>query len=176
VPSGLCQEAAGHPVVLMEGPDKDADEIVADLLHLTPRTGTEKRSARSKAYASHAPSEDIRRMRPPSVFSLNGPLIHVFISYRVTSEQEMSDQLHEAIVRLSRDPCFAIPPGARGKRCQAAAVKCAPRECKVFLDRLCLLDGRDWEAGFVLSLAHSVVFVPLLSWGLDNTGLARFHA
>ena len=118
-------------------------------------------------------SEEIRRMRPPSVFSLNGPLIHIFISYRVTSEQEMSDQLHEAIVQLSRDPCFAIPPGARGKRCQASEPKCAPKECKVFLDRLCLLDGRDWEAGFVLSLAHSVVFVPLLSWGPGNTGVPQ---
>ena len=54
------------PSQRMEGPDRDADEIVADLLHFTSRTGTEKRSARSKAYASHAPSEDIRRMLPTS--------------------------------------------------------------------------------------------------------------
>jgi hypothetical protein len=45
-----------------------------------------------------------------------------------------------------------------------------PHVCKVFVDKYCLLDGKDWEAGFVIALAHSIVVVPLLSWGTSDTG------
>jgi hypothetical protein len=96
--------------------------------------------------------------------------VHIFISYRAESEKNESDQLYDAVINLSKES-YPIPPGARGRPCPlVAASKSAPHICKVFLDRHCLLDGRDWEAGFILALAHSIVAVPLLSWGEDDTG------
>ena len=119
---------------------------------------------------SIAPNPDIARFRPPSRFSLSGPLVHIFISYRAESEKDESDQLYDAVINLYKES-YPIPPGARGKPCPlTAAPRSAPHVCKVFLDRHCLLDGRDWEAGFVLALAHSIVAVPLLSWSEDDTG------
>jgi hypothetical protein len=125
---------------------------------------------RRKTRITVAPNPDIARFRPPSSFSLSGPLVHIFISYRAESEKDESDQLYDAVINLSKE-AYPIPPGARGRPCPlVAAPKWAPHICKVFLDRHCLLDGRDWEAGFVLALAHSIVAVPLLSWGDDDTG------
>ena len=116
------------------------------------------------------PNEDIARFRPPNQFSLSGPLVHVFISYRAASEKTISDALYQALGRQSKESMF-IPPGARGRLCPLiAAPTCEPHVCKVFLDKHGLLDGRDWEAGFVLALAHSIVVVPLLTWGSSDTG------
>ena len=116
------------------------------------------------------PARDIERFRPDR-FSLSGPLMHVFISYRVTSDGTAADELWEALARLGQPGgAFAIPAGARGKACPFVQSQQEGGRCKVFLDRRCLLDGRDWEAGFVLALAHSLVVVPLLSWEAADGG------
>ena len=137
-----------------------------------PSTYHRAQSVRVPLQTSIAPSEDIARFRPPSTFLLSNPLLHIFISYRAASDRDSARELYEAAVSLSRESAYSIPAGARGRRCPAvAAAKSAPsNECKIFLDQFSLLDGRDWEAGFVLGLAHSIVIVPLLSWGPGDKG------
>jgi hypothetical protein len=117
-------------------------------------------------------SKDIARYRPPSKFLLSGPLMHVFLSFRAGTEMHVTEMLYEAMNRLSRES-YAIPPGARGKPCpQVAESTLGPDVCKVFFAKYSLLDGKDWETSISLALAHSLVVVPLLSWGqeLDEEG------
>jgi hypothetical protein len=60
-----------------------------------------------------------------------------------------------------------ITQGAKGEWPRFARVPQAPdsrkHTAKDFLDKRCLVDGKDWEAGFILSLMHSLVFVPIKS-------------
>ena len=115
-------------------------------------------------------SQDIGRFKPPSRFTLNGPLLHVFLSFRAGTEMATTSTLHEATIRLSKET-YPIPPGARGRPCpQVAEPRHEPDVCKVFFAPCSLLDGKDWETSIMLGLAHSVVFVPILSWGENNTG------
>ena len=60
----------------------------------------------------------------------------VFLSYRVKSELKMVEMLYDVLT-------------ARG--------------VKVWLDKRCLKPGKEWDKGFVIGLAQSRTFVPLLS-------------
>ena len=76
----------------------------------------------------------------------------------------MMESVYDSILRLSEDE-KKIPQGAKGKWPRFATV---PQDChrftvKGFLDKRCLRDGKDWQAGFVLGLMHSLVFVPIMS-------------
>jgi hypothetical protein len=83
-------------------------------------------------------------------------------SSHIVRQARRTTPINDAVINLSKQS-YAIPPGARVRPCPlTAAPRSAPHVCKAFLDRHCLLDGRDWEAGFVLALAHSIVAVPLL--------------
>ncbi|EKX32373.1 hypothetical protein GUITHDRAFT_121453 [Guillardia theta CCMP2712] len=66
-----------------------------------------------------------------------------------------------------------LPFGARGTwpRCAERPFREVQNGVKGFLDKFCLVDGKDWEAGFVLGLVHSLLFVPMLSFyeELDET-------
>jgi len=155
-----------HPTPPRPGAEEtDIDDLADELLHEPARS----RGALARR-GTLPPARDIERFRPGR-FSLSGPLMHVFISYRVASERAAADELWEALARLGKPGgAYTIPAGARGKACPFVKSGKEGGQCKVFLDRHCLLDGRDWEAGFVLALAHSLVVVPLLSWEAADGG------
>lgn len=61
-----------------------------------------------------------------------------------------------------------MPHGARGKQCpQVREQLHGPHVCKVFFCVESLVDGKDWETSICLGLAHSLVAVPLMSWGQE---------
>ena len=111
---------------------------------------------------SHPTAESVLptvAMLPRSMFSLRGELMHVFVSYRVTTEggagNGMSGLLAAKIRALSVDSTSAqelrIPRHGWGIWPKGAKkpVPFRKEEAKVFLDRDCLQDGQSWLAGFV---------------------------
>ena len=94
---------------------------------------------------------------PRSSFNLRGEMMHVFVSYRVTTEgalgNGMSGLLAEKIRTLSMDRSQEVqiprqgwgiwPKGAK------KPVRFREEQAKVFLDQDCLQDGQSWLAGFV---------------------------
>ena len=110
------------------------------------------------------PSCTIQTRAPGPLRDLRGEIFHFFLSYRVSSEGPMIEELYDTIRRLST--CEKkIPRGAKGKWPKFARAPAHEDKhvVKGFLDKRCLVDGKDWEAGFVLGLLHSLVFVPLIS-------------
>jgi hypothetical protein len=96
-------------------------------------------------------------MLPRSTFSLRAQLMHVFVSYRVSSEgalgNGMSGLLAEKMRTLSMDRSkeLQIPRQGWGIWPKGAKkpVRFREEQAKVFLDRDCLQDGQSWLAGFV---------------------------
>ena len=148
-----------HPTPSATGNDKiHIGEGRNDTSSLSPKRAPEKSFILP-------PSADIRSGVPRSLRNLIGTeLFHFFLSYRVSTEGPMMESVYDSILRLSEDE-KKIPQGAKGKWPRFATV---PQDChrftvKGFLDKRCLRDGKDWEAGFVLGLMHSLVFVPIMS-------------
>uniref|UniRef100_A0A7S1E474 Uncharacterized protein n=1 Tax=Hemiselmis andersenii TaxID=464988 RepID=A0A7S1E474_HEMAN len=103
---------------------------------------------------------------PPPTFSLRSELFHMFLSYRVRSDADVVARLYELVVSGSLND-KRIPPGGHGRWPGFAEEppKGFGKAAKVFWDKKCLQDGKDWEAGFVRGLTCSMVFVPLFSRG-----------
>ena len=72
-------------------------------------------------------------------------MTHVFISYRTGSDRQLARQLYEQLSEMTLDET--------GQR------------IRVYLDQTRLEDGQRWDAGFMSGLAHSWVFVPIVSTG-----------
>ena len=70
---------------------------------------------------------------------------HVLISYRTCSARELARLLYEQRSEMTIDET--------GQR------------VRVYLDQTRLEDGQRWDAGFMNGLAHSWVFVPIVSTG-----------
>eukprot|EP01051_Picozoa_sp_SAG22_P005397 SAG22_NODE_319_length_12493_cov_33.326475_3_plen_404_part_00 len=70
---------------------------------------------------------------------------HVFISYRVASDRQLARRLYELLSDLTLEDT--------GQR------------LRVYLDQTRLEDGQRWDSGFMEGLAHSWVFVPIVSVG-----------
>eukprot|EP00960_Hanusia_phi_P001786 51087-Hanusia_phi.AAC.1 len=112
------------------------------------------------------PSPSIRTGKPGLLRSLRTELFHFFLSYRVRTEEGMIEGLYDKIVRMASEE-KPLPFGAKGTwpRCaRSPGPEMLYNRVKGFLDKRCLIDGKDWEASFVLGLAHSMLFVPLLSF------------
>eukprot|EP00050_Salpingoeca_kvevrii_P004877 m.263863 g.263863 ORF g.263863 m.263863 type:complete len:647 (-) comp11053_c2_seq2:1211-3151(-) len=77
----------------------------------------------------------------------------IFISYRVSTEATVAKRLWEKM-QLPKMPRI-------GKE---------RRTVRAYLDNECLVQGRDFQEGFVQGLMTSDVFVPLLSFCEDQTG------
>mmetsp|Transcript_32620 Transcript_32620/g.76001 ORF Transcript_32620/g.76001 Transcript_32620/m.76001 type:complete len:983 (-) Transcript_32620:1453-4401(-) len=108
-------------------------------------------------------SEYARGIKPPPTFSLRGPLFHAMISYRVATESMVAQDLYDKLRSLSASS-KPLPPGGKGLWCAFAKEPDEPNGAKIYLDHLCLLNGKPWRAGFIMGLAHSMVVVPLLTW------------
>jgi hypothetical protein len=72
-------------------------------------------------------------------------MTHVFISYRTGSDRQLARRLC--------DQLSALTIGETDQR------------IRVYLDQTRLEDGQRWDAGFMNGLAHSWVFVPIVSVG-----------
>jgi hypothetical protein len=72
-------------------------------------------------------------------------MTHVFISYRTGSDRQLARRLYEQLSEMTIDET--------GQR------------VRVYLDQTRLEDGQRWDAGFMNGLAHSWVFVPIVSAG-----------
>jgi hypothetical protein len=89
--------------------------------------------------------------------SLRGELLHVFISYRVSTEglsgNGLSLAIYNAIRELSvqEQSGLALPESSWGVWPKFAKTPIPYRreQAKVFLDRRCLRDGQNWVEGFV---------------------------
>ncbi|EKX39961.1 hypothetical protein GUITHDRAFT_113953 [Guillardia theta CCMP2712] len=124
------------------------------------------------------PSPTIQTGKPRPLRSLRAELFHFFLSYRVSTEEELVEGLYDEITRVSNDK-KPLPFGAKGTwpRCVKKPTAQAESGVKGFLDKRCLENGKDWEAGLVLGLAHSLLFVPVLSFYVETdetTGAKRF--
>jgi len=138
----------------------------------------------------------LREMNP---FSLKGEFFHVMISHRVSSEgaegSGVSGHLFKELVLqslqhsskslgLGKYPQFSRrrssteedgyfqglkTAGVKGSTVGNKDKETHPK-VKVFLDEECLPEGERWKESFLLGLAHSMVFVPLLSWKSNHTG------
>jgi hypothetical protein len=69
---------------------------------------------------------------------------HVFISYRVASDEELARQLYDAL---------------------SSTILETGQTIRVYLDQVRLEDGQRWDKGFMEGLAKSWVFVPIVSVG-----------
>ncbi len=76
--------------------------------------------------------------------STDGPF-GLFISYRVWCDKEFAEALY-----MQASKC-ELRPGGRENRLQ------------VYLDKVCMVDGRPFDENFVNAMANSKVFTPLLS-------------
>ena len=74
-------------------------------------------------------------------------MTHVFISYRTGSDRQLARHLYEELSEMTIDET--------GQR------------VRVYLDQTRLEDGQRWDAGFMNGLAHSWVFVPIVSTGAE---------
>ena len=74
-------------------------------------------------------------------------MTHVFISYRTGSDRQLARRLYEQLSEMNIDET--------GQR------------VRVYLDQTRLEDGQRWDAGFMNGLAHSWVFVPIVSAGAE---------
>jgi hypothetical protein len=99
------------------------------------------------------------------------------ISYHVKSEGEsgnnLSFELYEKIRELSlAEGDLKIPRYAWGTwpRFAKRPATFLPNQAKVYLNRECLQDGQDWEAGIIDGLSSSMVMVCLLSLNEDGSG------
>jgi hypothetical protein len=79
--------------------------------------------------------------------ALVNKMTHVFISYRTGSDRELARRLYEQLSEMTIDET--------GQR------------VRVYLDQTRLEDGQRWDAGFMNGLAHSWVFVPIVSTGWE---------
>ena len=70
---------------------------------------------------------------------------HVFISYRVASDRDLAQRLHESLSALTLEE--------------------TGQKLRVYLDSTRLEDGQRWDSGFMEGLAKSWVFVPIVSVG-----------
>jgi hypothetical protein len=75
-------------------------------------------------------------------------MTHVFISYRTGSDRQLARRLYEQLSEMTIDET--------GQR------------VRVYLDQTRLEDGQRWDAGFMNGLAHSWVFVPIVSTGTSS--------
>jgi len=109
-------------------------------------------------------------------FTLRGCLFHAMISYRVETEgrsgNNLSFELYEKIRQLSLEGDTTIPKYAQGIWPQHSQRPAGyqPAMAKVYLDRECLLDGCDWETGFIQGLSSTMVMVCLLSFNEHGCG------
>ena len=97
---------------------------------------------------------------PRKTFNLRGEMIHVFVSYRVTTEGEagngMSGLIVEKIRALSMDRTLQLQLPRHGWGSWPKGLKkplpFRKEEAKIFLDLHCLQDGQSWLTGFVQGL------------------------
>ena len=127
------------------------------------------------------PAPKIIRHAVPRVslqrFTLGGSFFHAMISHDVENESEsgnnLSFKLYEKIRELSlADDDLQIPRYAWGKWPLFAKKPAVflPNQAKVYLNRECLQDGHDWEAGILDGLSSSMVMVCLLSCNEEGRG------
>ena len=69
----------------------------------------------------------------------------MFISYRVASDRRLARRLHDLLSDMTLDD--------------------TDQKLRVYLDQTRLEDGQRWDSGFMEGLAHSWVFVPIVSVG-----------
>jgi hypothetical protein len=81
-------------------------------------------------------------------------MTHVFISYRTGSDRQLARRLYEQLSEMTIDET--------GQR------------VRVYLDQTRLEDGQRWDAGFMNGLAHSWVFVPIVSAGTEAPLAQRY--
>eukprot|EP00960_Hanusia_phi_P008782 251777-Hanusia_phi.AAC.1 len=115
------------------------------------------------------PSPAIRTLKPGNLSNLRVELFHFFLSYRVSTESWLIGELYDTIIQTCVQE-RKIPHGGKGRWPKFAQVPEYQNSVKGFLDTKCLMEGKDWEAGFVLGLVHSLVFVPLISWHEEPAG------
>ena len=70
---------------------------------------------------------------------------HVFISYRVASDRQLARRLYDLLSDMTLED--------------------TGQKLRVYLDQTRLEDGQRWDSGFMEGLAHSLVFVPIVSVG-----------
>jgi hypothetical protein len=98
---------------------------------------------------------------------------HAMLSYRVSPDQDFVTKLHDKIHLLNHSKMDSFPwPAAFHQDSSAQG-----SNIRVFQDAFCLKDGMGWEGdgslqsgGFVGALKLSVVFVPLFSAKVDQSG------
>eukprot|EP00050_Salpingoeca_kvevrii_P009559 m.3599 g.3599 ORF g.3599 m.3599 type:complete len:1123 (-) comp2329_c0_seq1:141-3509(-) len=67
---------------------------------------------------------------------------HVFLSYRVATDSALANRVYAKLQERTIDRTTQI---------------------KVFLDKMCIASGADWETEFSSALRHSCLFVPIIS-------------
>jgi hypothetical protein len=113
----------------------------------TDDSAAAKRRAITLLHLGLTTNEDMRLLTAyfAKLDAMVNKMTHVFISYRTGSDRELARRLSEQLSEMTLDET--------GQR------------VRVYLDQTRLEDGQRWDAGFMNGLAHSWVFVPIVSAG-----------
>ena len=113
-------------------------------------SATAKRRAIRLLHLGLTTNEDMRLLTAyfAKLDAMVNKMTHVFISYRTGSDRQLARRLYEQLSQMTIDET--------GQR------------VRVYLDQTRLEDGQRWDAGFMNGLAHSWVFVPIVSTGIDT--------
>jgi hypothetical protein len=119
-------------------------------------SATAKRRAIRLLHLGLTTNEDMRLLTAyfAKLDAMVNKMTHVFISYRTGSDRQLARRLYEQLSEMTIDET--------GQR------------VRVYLDQTRLEDGQRWDAGFMNGLAHSWVFVPIVSAGTEAR-LAQQH-
>ena len=124
------------------------------VMHLEQTTGDDSAIAKRRAirllHLGLTTNEDMRLLTAyfAKLDAMVNKMTHVFISYRTGSDRQLARRLYEQLSEMLIDET--------GQR------------VRVYLDQTRLEDGQRWDAGFMNGLAHSWVFVPIVSTGRSS--------
>ena len=77
------------------------------------------------------------------------PEYDIFLSYRVATDKDLVTAIYDKLTAMN---------------------------LRVFWDKICLADGKNWEEGFATGLCGSGIFVPLISRGALKSRFESLHA
>jgi len=119
-------------------------------------SATAKRRAIRLLHLGLTTNEDMRLLTAyfAKLDAMVNKMTHVFISYRTGSDRQLARRLYEQLSEMTIDET--------GQR------------VRVYLDQTRLEDGQRWDAGFMNGLAHSWVFVPIVSAGTEAPLAQRY--
>jgi hypothetical protein len=134
----MMQQVLQDPLAAESGGGVDGDN-----------SAVTKRRAIQLLHLGLTTNEDMRLLTAyfTKLDAMVNKMTHVFISYRTGSDRQLARRLYEQLSEMTIDET--------GQR------------VRVYLDQTRLEDGQRWDAGFMNGLAHSWVFVPIVSAGTE---------